>query len=56
MAQITHNDILWLSISKQFEWSREQDWTGYTKEQKERVENEKGLEIWRELKAKYNLR
>lgn len=53
---VTLNDLLWLSIREQYKWSATQDWTGYTREQRERAENAKGNEIFRELKARYGLR
>lgn len=53
MDRPTKNDILWLSIGKMLEWSREQDWTGYTKEQQEEMTAKKTGEIYDELKAKY---
>lgn len=53
---ITLNDILWMSISKQLDWSNSQDWTGTTKEERQKMEDAKGVEIFKELKAKYGLR
>lgn len=56
MREIAQNDLLWTSIRMQYDWENEQDWTGYTKEQKEEICNKKGVEIFYELKAKYGVR
>ena len=53
---ITRNNLLWYSLKKQLEWENHQDWTGYTKEQREEIVKEKGMDIWRELIAKYHPR
>ena len=52
---ITCNNLLWYSLKKQIEWEKQQDFTGYTKEEKEKICNNKGVEIYKELKAKYGL-
>lgn len=56
MDRPTKNDILWLSIGKMLEWSSEQDWTGYTKEQREEITANKTAEIYGGLIAKYGFR
>ena len=53
---ITRNDLLWTSIAKSYEWADEQDWTGYTKEQRKEMTIQKSTEIYRELEAKYGFR
>ena len=50
---VTLNNLLWYSMKKQLEWENAQDWTGYTKEQREEISNRKGNEIFLEFKAKY---
>lgn len=54
--EITRNDLLWTSIGKSFDWAAEQDWTGYTKEQREEMTANKTAEIYEELKVKCGFR
>ncbi len=53
---ITKNDLLWTSIGKSFDWAAKQDWTGYTKEQREEMTANKTAEIYEELKVKCGFR
>lgn len=53
MTKITLNNLLWYSMKKQLEWENRQDWSGCTKEEKQRILDQKGVEIYKELKAKY---
>lgn len=53
---ITRNDLLWTSIGKSFDWAAEQDWTGYTMEQREEMTANKTAEIYEELKVKCGFR
>ena len=53
MTKITLNSILWYSMKKQLEWENQQDWTGVTKEEKQKILDQKGVEIYKELKEKY---
>lgn len=56
MAEITKNDLLWASIKRSFDWAAEQDWTGYTWEQRDEITANKTAEIYGELIAKYGFR
>ena len=53
MREITENDLLWYSLKKQLEWKNNFDWTGVTQEEKQKMIDQKGVEIFRELKEKY---
>lgn len=50
---VTLNNLLWYSMKLQLEWENQQDWSGYTKEEKQSLIDQKGVEIFKELKAKY---
>lgn len=52
-AMVTLNNLLWYSMKKQLEWENQQDWTGVTKEEKQKILDQKGVEIYKELKEKY---
>lgn len=56
MSEITKNDLLWASIKRSFDWAAEQDWTGYTWEQRDEITANKTAEIYEELKAKCGFR
>ena len=55
MREITANQLLYKSILMQYEWAESQDWTGYTREQREQLETKKGVEIYNQLKKKYGV-
>ena len=50
---VTLNNLLWYSMKLQLEWENQQDWSGCTKEEKRRILDQKGVEIFKELKEKY---
>ena len=50
---VTLNNLLWYTLKLQLKWENEQDWTGYTKEEKQKVLDAKGVEIFKSLKEKY---
>ena len=50
---VTLNNLLWYSMKLQLEWENQQDWTGVTKEEKQKLLDQKGVEIYKELKEKY---
>ena len=50
---ITQNNLLWYSMKKQLEWENQQDWTNISKEEKQKICDRKGVEIFKELKEKY---
>lgn len=52
---VTLNNLLWYSLKLQLKWENEQDWTGVTKEDKQRILDKKGVEIFKELRKKYGV-
>lgn len=56
MVMITRNDWLWTSIKRAYDWADEQDWTGYTWEQRDEITANKTAEIYGGLIAQYGFR